>query len=97
VVGLGVGYALACCLAKAGYDAIDVDINPDVVAGPRIDISVRNLLHYDHQHRNNIGEYLELSADYAKLSNCHYVTICVSTGNEKKLVLGYVEKAVDSC
>ena len=97
VVGLGVGYALACCLAEAGYETIGIDISPDVVAKPRIDASVKKLLELDSQNRNNVRSHLELSTDYEKLFDCDYVAVCVSTGDEKKLVLGNVEEAVDSC
>jgi len=97
VIGLGVGYALACCLAEAGYDTIGVDTSSSVVANPRIDPSVKRLLEYDNRNRNNISSHLNLSTDYEKLSNSDYVTVCVSTGDEKKLVLGHVEEAVDSC
>jgi len=97
VIGLGVGYALACCLAEAGYQTTGIDINPQVVAKPRMDPSVTRLLEYDSTHRRNIGTHLELSTEYKKLSDCDYVTVCASTGDEKKLVLGHVEAAVDSC
>jgi UDPglucose 6-dehydrogenase len=97
VVGLGVGYALACCLAEAGYDTIGVDISANVVANPRIDPSLKKLVEHDDRNRRNISSHLNLSTDYGKLSNCGYVTICVSTGDEKKLVLGHVEEAVHSC
>jgi UDP-N-acetyl-D-mannosaminuronate dehydrogenase len=43
VLGLGVGYALACCLAEAGYQTVGVDIDPNVVAKPRKDGSVDRL------------------------------------------------------
>jgi len=96
VIGLGVGYALACCLAEAGYQTVGIDIKPEVVAKPRMDPSVSRLLNYDAQHRKNISSHLELSTDYETLSQCDHVTMCVSTGDEKKLVLGHVEAAVDS-
>jgi len=97
VVGLGVGYALACCLAEAGYSTVGVDIDPKVVAEPRMDPSIRRLLEFDAQHRRNINKNLRLSTEYGALSDCEYVTVCVSTGDEKKLVLGHVEDAVGSC
>ncbi len=97
VLGLGVGYALACCLAEAGYETVGIDINHEVVAKPRTDPSVNRLLMYDSDHRKNIRSNLELSTQYQKLSDCDYVTVCVSTGDEKKLVFGHVESAVDSC
>jgi len=96
VIGLGVGYALACCLAEAGYGTVGIDANPEVVAKPRIDPSVKGLLEYDSRHRKNIAMHLQLSTDYGALSTCDYVTVCVSTGDEKKLVLGHVEDAVGS-
>ena len=96
VIGLGVGYALACCLAEAGYETVGVDISPQVVAKPRVDSSVKHLYEYDNEHRRNIGSHLQLSTDYGKLSDCDYVMVCVSTGDEKKLVLGHVEGAVSS-
>ena len=95
VIGLGVGYALACCLAEAGYETVGIDIDPEVVANPRIDPSVERLRKYDSKHRNNIDRLLQLSTDYVKLSNCDYVTVCVSTGDERELVLGHVEGAID--
>jgi UDPglucose 6-dehydrogenase len=97
VIGLGVGYALACCLAEAGYDTVGIDIKPEIVDKPRMDSSVKRLLSYDNEHRKNIGGHLKLSTDFEEVSNCDYVTVCVSTGDEKKLVLGHVESAVDSC
>ena len=97
VVGLGVGYALACCLAEAGYGTVGVDIDSGVVAEPRMDPSIRRLLDYDAQHRRNINKNLRLTTDYDALVDCEYVTVCVSTGDEKKLVLGHVEDAVGSC
>jgi len=96
VIGLGVGYALACCLAEAGYDTVGIDISPEVVANPRVDASVVRLLEHDSKHGRNIGGHLQLSTDYGKLSDCDYVMVCVSTGDEKKLVLGHVEGAVNS-
>jgi UDPglucose 6-dehydrogenase len=97
VIGLGVGYALACCLAEAGYETVGIDTNCEVVAKPRIDASVKRLLKYDGRHRKNIRTKLELSIDYGKLSDRDYVMVCVSTGDERKLMIGHVEKAVDSC
>ena len=96
VVGLGVGYALACAFAEAGYETLGIDICSEVVAKPRTDPSVKRLLEFDSKHRNNISSHLQLSTDYGKLSDCEYVTICVSTGDEKKLILGHVEDAVGS-
>lgn len=43
MIGLGVGYALACCLAEAGYQTVGIDIDPKVVANPRSDASVERL------------------------------------------------------
>ena len=68
VIGLGVGYALACCLAEAGYGTVGIDANPEVVAKPRIDPSVKGLLEYDSRHRKNIAMHLQLSTDYGALS-----------------------------
>jgi len=96
VIGLGVGYALASCLAEAGYRTVGVDTNPSVVAKPRTDPSVKRLIEYDHRNRKQINSNLQLSTDYEKLSDCDYVTVCVSAGDEKRLVLGHVEDAVDS-
>ena len=97
VVGLGVGYALACCLAEAGYNTVGIDINPEAVGNPRMDASTKRLVELDHQHRRNIGRLLRLSTDYMLLKNVDQVIICVSTGDEKKLVLGHVEDATRSC
>ena len=96
VLGLGVGYALACCLAEAGYRTVGIDMNPQVVANPRLDPSVKRLLQYDKRHRKRIDRNLRLSTDYGELSECDHVTVCVSTGDEKKLILGHVEGAVSS-
>ena len=96
VLGLGVGYALSCCMAEAGYRTVGIDIDPQAVAKPRIDPSVRQLLAHDNAHRKNIARNLELSTDYEKLAVCEHVMVCVSTGDEKKLVLGHVQGAVDS-
>ena len=94
VVGLGVGYALACCLAEAGYETFGIDVNPRVIANPRIDKSVSLFL---KKRNRKITGNLHLSTDYGKLRVCDIVIVCVSTGDEKKLVLGHLEDAVKSC
>jgi len=63
VLGIGVGYALTCYLAEAGYDNIRVDIDPRVVANPRVDASTQRLLEYDRTHKN-VQKRLKLSTDY---------------------------------
>jgi len=96
VVGLGVGYALSCALAEAGYTTVGLDINPDVVADPRRDPSIQSLLS-NRAARRRIEKNLKLTSSYDEIANCSYVIVCVSTGNEKKLVLGHVEDAVQQC
>jgi len=92
VLGLGVGYALACCLAEAGYETIGVDIAPKMVADPRKDASVQKLSRNKAVHRR-IEKNLTLTTDYSSIVGAHFVINCVSTGDEKKLVLGHVEGA----
>ena len=96
VVGLGVGYALSCALAEAGYATVGLDINPDVVADPRRDPSIESLLS-NRAARRRIEKNLKLTSSYDEIANCSYVIVCVSTGDEKKLVLGHVEDAVQQC
>lgn len=83
-------------MAEAGYPTIGIDTNPEVVVRPRVDPSVTRLREYDNTHRKNIERNLELTTEYGKLSGCDFVTVCVSTGDEKKLILGHVQGAVDS-
>lgn len=87
------GYALACCLSEAGYKAVGIDINPDVVAKPRKDTSVSRLLKYEGA-RNRIQRNLKLTTDTNAVTNCPFIIICVSTGDEKQLVLGHVADCV---
>jgi UDPglucose 6-dehydrogenase len=96
VVGLGVGYALSCALAEAGYMTVGLDINADVVANPRRDPSIEPLLS-NKMSRRRIERNLKLTSSYGEIADCNYVIICVSTGDEKKLVLGHVEDAVQQC
>jgi UDP-N-acetyl-D-mannosaminuronate dehydrogenase len=93
VLGLGVGYALACCLAEAGYETIGIDINPGVVANPRKDRSVIRLLR-DKNARKRIEKNLRLTTEIDTIGNCSFILVCVSTGDEKKLVLGHVADCV---
>jgi len=96
VVGLGVGYALSCALAEAGYMTVGLDIDPAVVANPRRDPSVETLLARKAP-RRRIEKNLTLTSSYGEIADCNYVIVCVSTGDEKKLVLGHVEEAVLQC
>jgi len=93
VLGLGVGYSLACCLAEAGYKTVGIDIDPEAVASPRADPSTDKLLK-GKAIRNRIERNLRLTTSYQVIRNCGYIIVCVSTGDEKKLVLGNVEDAV---
>lgn len=93
VIGLGVGYALACCLAEAGYETFGIDVNPKVVANPRSDASVGRLFSRKGV-RRRIQQNLKLTTDYSAIRGSRFVIVCVSTGDEKKLVLGHVEEAV---
>ena len=93
VIGLGVGYALACCLAEAGYETVGVDIDPNRVANPRKDPSVHRLLS-NRRLKGRIDRNLTLTTNYGSIASCRYVVVCVSTGDEKKLLLGSVEVAV---
>lgn len=96
VVGLGVGYALSCALAEAGYMTVGLDINAAVVANPRRDPSIKTLLARKAS-RKRIEKNLRLTSSYGEIADCSYVIVCVSTGDEKKLVLGHVEGAVQQC
>jgi UDPglucose 6-dehydrogenase len=96
VVGLGVGYALSCALAEAGYVTVGLDINAAVVAKPRRDPSVETFLER-RVSRKRIERNLRLTSLYGEIADCSYVIVCVSTGDEKKLVLGHVEDAVQQC
>jgi UDPglucose 6-dehydrogenase len=93
VIGLGVGYALACCLAEAGYETVGIDIDPKVVVNPRSDASVGRLLARKGV-RKRIQQNLRLTTNYSAIRGSRFVIVCVSTGDEKKLVLGHVEQAV---
>ena len=83
-------------MAEAGYQTTGIDVDPQVVARPRLDPSVKRLLERDSRLKMNVKKNLVLSTDYGKLSDCDCVMVCVSTGDEKKLVLGHVQDAVDS-
>lgn len=93
VIGLGVGYALACCLAEAGYQTMGVDVDPKVVANPRSDPSVGRLFARKGV-KKRIQQNLKLTTDYSMIRGSRFVIVCVSTGDEKQLVLGHVEQAV---
>jgi len=96
VVGLGVGYALSCALAEAGYMTVGLDINPAVIANPRRDPSIETLLARKASGKR-IERNLRLTSSYGEIADCNYAIVCVSTGDEKKLVLGHVEDAVQQC
>jgi UDPglucose 6-dehydrogenase len=96
VLGLGVGYALSCALGEAGCMTVGLDTNPAVVANPRRDPSIETLL-AGKASRKRIEKNLSLTSSYGEIADCSYVIICVSTGDEKKLVLGHVEDAVQQC
>jgi nucleotide sugar dehydrogenase len=93
VIGLGVGYALACCFAEAGYKTVGVDIDQNVVANPRSDASVGRLL-AQKDVKARIHRNLKLTTDYSAIAGSSFVIVCVSTGDEKKLILGHVKHAV---
>ncbi len=93
MIGLGVGYALACCLAEAGYETVGVDVDPKVVANPRSDASVGRLFARKGV-KKRIQQNLKPTTDYSAIRGSRFVIVCVSTGDEKKLVLGHVEQAV---
>lgn len=93
MIGLGVGYALACCLAEAGYQTLGIDVDPKVVANPRSDASVGRLFARKGV-KKRIQQNLKLTTDYSAIRGSRFVIVCVSTGDEKKLVLGHVEQAV---
>ncbi len=96
VIGLGVGYALACVLARAGFQVVGVDVNPQVVAKPRRDKSLDILLN-DETSKVIVEKNLRLTTTYGNIEGSEIIIICVSTGDEKKLVLGHVESAIESC
>lgn len=94
VLGLGVGYALSCAMAETGYDVVGVDTNPDVITNPRADRSVKTLLEKKSKY---IEQHLSLTTKYDALSQCDIAIVCVSTGDERQLILGHVEGAVRGC
>lgn len=94
VIGLGVGYALACCLAETGHDTVGIDIDPSIVKHPREDPSIKKLL---LKKSEIIERNLELSTYYSKIKGCKIAIICVSTGDEYKLNMGSVANAIRSC
>lgn len=65
-----------------------------VVADLRIDQSVAHLRDNGSAHRENIECTLKLSTSYESLSDCDCATVCVSSDDENKLVLGQVEGTV---
>ncbi len=94
VIGLGVGYALACCLAEAGYDTIGIDIDPRIVKNPRKDPSIKRLL---LKKSKTIEKNLKLSTSYSEIKGCKIAIICVSTGDEYELNIGSVANSIRSC
>jgi nucleotide sugar dehydrogenase len=96
VIGLGVGYALACCLAETGYKTVGLDINPKAVASPRRDPSLGEIL-AGKASRRRIEKNMKLTTSYNDVADFNFAIICVSTGDEKKLMLGHVEDAVRQC
>jgi UDPglucose 6-dehydrogenase len=91
VLGLGVGYSLAVILAECGFDVIGIDIDPKAVEHPRVDPSVREII---AKERTKIERNLKLTTDYEAMKGSKIVVVCVSTGDEKELVLGNVKEAV---
>ncbi len=94
VLGLGVGYALCCALAETGHDVVGIDISQEVVRNPRRERSVETLL---EKAGGIIGKHLTLTTDSSAIAACETIIVCVSTGDEKKLVLGHVEGAIREC
>lgn len=94
VLGLGVGYALSCALAEAGYYVLAIDVNAEVIKNPRRDKSVDFLI---DKARKRIEEHIEFTTHYQGILNCDPIIVCVGTGDEKKLVLGQVEGAIRQC
>ncbi len=95
VVGLGVGYSVACLLACAGFPTIGLDSNPKSVRNPRKDKSLDSVLK-KQSNRDKIENHLKLTTDYSHITGSDVVIICVNTGDERQLVLGNVEAAVRS-
>jgi nucleotide sugar dehydrogenase len=91
VLGLGVGYSLAVILAECGLEVTGIDIDPKVVEHPRMDPSIRDLI---AKERTKIERHLKLTTDYEAMKGSKIVIVCVSTGDEKELVLGSVKEAV---
>jgi UDPglucose 6-dehydrogenase len=75
---------------------VGLDTNPAVVANPRRDPSIETLL-AGKASRRRIEKNMRLTSSYGEIADCSYVIICVSTGDEKKLVLGHVEDSVQQC
>jgi UDPglucose 6-dehydrogenase len=75
---------------------VGLDINLAVVANPRRDPSIETLL-AGKAPRKRIEKNLRLTSSYGEIADCGYVIVCVSTGDEKKLVLGHVEDAIQQC
>ena len=93
VIGLGVGYALACCLSEAGYNTVGIDVNPDIVTNPREDASVSRLMK-NRRARKRILQQLTLTTNYSSVQACSFIVVCVSTGDAKELILGHVTECV---
>jgi UDPglucose 6-dehydrogenase len=91
VLGLGVGHDLSCAIAEVGYDVVGIDTNESVVKNPRVDGSLKTLL---DKKSDYIEKHLKLTSKYDAISQCDIVIVCVSTGDERQLLLGHVEDAV---
>jgi UDPglucose 6-dehydrogenase len=91
VLGLGVGYALSCAIAETGYDVVGIDTNPSAVANLRADRSVKTLLENKSDY---VQRHLKLTTKYDAIAQCDIAIVCVSTGDERQLILGHVESAV---
>ncbi len=94
VLGLGVGYALACALAEAEYKVIGLDIDPNLIKKPREDSSVKDL---KDKFQDQIQNNLILTSNYSDIKDVDTAIVCVSTGTAYRLELGHVSDAIDSC
>lgn len=95
VIGMGVGYTVACLLAHASYRVTGLDLSPEVLRKPRRDRSLERLLGRRGA-RMKVERNLVLTSEYEAIAPSEVVVVCTSSGDEHQLTLGSVESAVRS-
>lgn len=96
VIGLGVGYGIACIYASRGYPTVGLDINPEVIKNPRLD---KSEIAFIKNYKEYIDESLKLTTDYKDISGSDFVFIVVNTDFDlikQQLTTNYVESAIKS-